>query len=168
MLVIYLKCVHGFEFEWLTQLWLWWNIYSICLFAQVGKFSNAVDSLGSKTLASIARAGPNTKVRICKKKKKGGVNTQLLSTSVLYTWQCVTWLHYAKRCSIEWMPGNEARAFKDCGYVFNVMLYFSWYSIQGRLLQSLGLENILSTDGNSPINLFRGVNNNSLALWKCL
>lgn len=28
----------------------------------MGKFSNAVDSLGSKTLASIARAGPDTKV----------------------------------------------------------------------------------------------------------
>ena len=32
---------------------------------QVSKFSNAVDSLGSKTLASIARAGPNTKVGWC-------------------------------------------------------------------------------------------------------
>ena len=37
---------------------MWVNI----LFVQVGKFSNAVDSLGSKTLASIARAGPDAKV----------------------------------------------------------------------------------------------------------
>lgn len=46
----------------LTKLHPSWSSYSIVLFAQVGKFSNAVDSLGSKTLASIARAGPDTKV----------------------------------------------------------------------------------------------------------
>lgn len=39
-------------------------LYSfVCFFfLQVGKFSKAVHSLGSETLASIARAGPNAKV----------------------------------------------------------------------------------------------------------
>jgi hypothetical protein len=55
-----------------------WSNYSIALFAQVGKFSNAVDSLGSKTLASIARAGPDTKVS---------------STTIMWCLQECTYMH---------------------------------------------------------------------------
>ena len=62
----------------------------------MGKFSNAVDSLGSKTLASIARAGPDTKVRTCTTKN-----------DCLYS-----------------AISNAAWAFKDCGFVLNVMLCF--------------------------------------------